>query len=540
MRLSDTFESVPMPEKGCSCNKQGYVYHFGKGYRNSKGQPTCKQTMIGKLHQESGMLIPNKNYFEIYGAKPKMKSAKISAIKTFGDYCFFNFIAQDLKIDKILNKIFGDAIEDLLIIAIYLVLYRNQLSDCEKWCEETLNIFSKTLPAQHCSSILSKIDETKKMDFFNAWIHTLKEKEQGLVYSIMTPSPYNREFDDIESAYNQDRIHLPQNHLGMLYGEKSRLPVYYNMYDDSTDDENRLAAIMTDSLQLGFQKLLFVEGRNSLTNESMQVMVRSSYPYICSINTSQPIPQKLIYANCDNINHHHNTINSAGISGIPIENDDYGFQCNIHLFYDTTAAVDANRLLKERIDQWDKNIIDGKNFPKKAARFFISKKDALNNVVYKKDHAYITHFAKQLGFFLIMTTDFSRTSADVLQISKEKDIIEKSFQDIQYSLDLSRFGAYSIATCNGFVFAVFLGLILKSFASQKLKYYLEYNRSSSIETVFWELRKIKVIKTIDGWALKTPITKKQRMFFEMIQKNEAAITTQLEKMSQHKLLQESL
>ena len=341
MKLIDTFEPVQMPEKGCIYNNKGYVYHLGKGYRNSKGQPTCDQTSIGKLDSKTGMLIPNKMYFEIYDVEPKMKVANIDEIRTFGDYCFFEFIIRDLKIDHVLKNIFGNLGEDLLLIAIYMVLHGNQLYHCEQWCEETLNVLSKVITSQRCSRILSGIDEKKKMDFFRAWVYA-REQEEYLVYDVTSISSYSKGIEDVEYGYNRDKEPLPQINLGMYYGAESRLPIYYCIYNGSINDKSHLETMMTDNERLGIRKLKFVEDRGFFTKENVQFMVGKGYTFICAMYSSQKIPQNLIDTYCDKVNSHRNSIGSTGIRGIAIENTDYGFRCNIHIFYNLKSRCFYN------------------------------------------------------------------------------------------------------------------------------------------------------------------------------------------------------
>lgn len=60
---------VPMPDKKVYCSKKNniiYVYYILKAYRNKKNQPTCDSILIGKKDIETGMLIPNSNYFNYF------------------------------------------------------------------------------------------------------------------------------------------------------------------------------------------------------------------------------------------------------------------------------------------------------------------------------------------------------------------------------------------------------------------------------------------------------------------------------------------
>ena len=45
-------------------DKAVYVQYTIRAYRNEKGKPTSERVSIGKEDPETGMLIPNRNYYE--------------------------------------------------------------------------------------------------------------------------------------------------------------------------------------------------------------------------------------------------------------------------------------------------------------------------------------------------------------------------------------------------------------------------------------------------------------------------------------------
>jgi len=62
---------VEMPEKGCIINanngkKIPYVYYATKYYRDSNGISRTTRVLIGKKDDQSGKLIPNDNYFDLF------------------------------------------------------------------------------------------------------------------------------------------------------------------------------------------------------------------------------------------------------------------------------------------------------------------------------------------------------------------------------------------------------------------------------------------------------------------------------------------
>ena len=62
---------VAMPEKGCIVNahnskKIPYVYYATEYYRDSNGVSRTTRVLIGRKDEESGKLIPNDNYFDLF------------------------------------------------------------------------------------------------------------------------------------------------------------------------------------------------------------------------------------------------------------------------------------------------------------------------------------------------------------------------------------------------------------------------------------------------------------------------------------------
>lgn len=68
---------VEMPAKKIykqkSLNGKAYVYYTTRAYRNEKGKPTSDSVMIGTEDTETGMLIPNQNFFKVFDCEISIK-----------------------------------------------------------------------------------------------------------------------------------------------------------------------------------------------------------------------------------------------------------------------------------------------------------------------------------------------------------------------------------------------------------------------------------------------------------------------------------
>jgi hypothetical protein len=79
------------------------------------------------------------------------------------------------------------------------------------------------------------------------------------------------------------------------------------------------------------------------------------------------------------------------------------------------------------------------------------------------------------------------------------------------------------------MFIAFIGLILRTYAHNKLKGYLDANSPFSMPQVFDELRMIKLVKTKSGMLLHNPLTKRQRTILEQLGLGEEDIASALHK-----------
>ena len=76
---------VELPKHGIAYKKvsgKTYVYYVTAAYRNEKGKPTCDRTSIGRLDEETGKLIPNRNYYGNTAQMPQSALYNRFRIKT--------------------------------------------------------------------------------------------------------------------------------------------------------------------------------------------------------------------------------------------------------------------------------------------------------------------------------------------------------------------------------------------------------------------------------------------------------------------------
>src|SRR5215469_11863674 len=99
-----------------AANGTVYVYYTLRAYRNKNGKPTSDEVAIGKKAPETGMLIPNRKYFELLlnheiSEKSKIivdkaKKPSLCRVVSYGNAYTLMEVAQVIGLREILEKCF--------------------------------------------------------------------------------------------------------------------------------------------------------------------------------------------------------------------------------------------------------------------------------------------------------------------------------------------------------------------------------------------------------------------------------------------------
>ena len=118
----------------------------------------------------------------------------------------------------------------------------------------------------------------------------------------------------------------------------------------------------------------------------------------------------------------------------------------------------------------------------------------------------------QCGYFAIGETEFKKTTAEILEIYRRRDVIEKSFDNLKNELDMKRLYVHSEEGAEGKLFAAFLALVVRSQMQKQLKELMD-KKQMTLRKVLIELDKVKQIISADsvvGARLLNPPTKLQK------------------------------
>jgi transposase len=145
-----------------------------------------------------------------------------------------------------------------------------------------------------------------------------------------------------------------------------------------------------------------------------------------------------------------------------------------------------------------------KEQPKRGRKVFYNEEEIQNH---KQNH---------VGWFVLVSNHI-KDAAEALKVYRQKDTVEKSFDDLKNDLDMKRLRIHSNAAMDGQIFIQFVALILTTY----LKVIMEENgwmRNHSLQDVFSEMKSLKQV-SVEGKRKKlvTTPTKRQQEIMELYQ-----------------------
>ncbi len=105
--------------------------------------------------------------------------------------------------------------------------------------QEPRTFIEESLTSQRISEILSTIGIDEKQTFLGRWMDKILE-EDYLCYDITSISSFSEFNEYIKYAHNRDKEKLPQMNLAILFGQKGRLPVYFQRTPGNITDVTTL------------------------------------------------------------------------------------------------------------------------------------------------------------------------------------------------------------------------------------------------------------------------------------------------------------
>jgi transposase len=517
----DNSVQVALPEHGIAYKKVSgkvYVYYVTASYRNAKGNPTCDRISIGRLDEETGKLIPNRNYYEVYLNKPMPVN---TGIQDFGTADVFEKVTVKLGVRKLLRRYFPENEKEMLTAAQYMLSQGNVMYYLDEYTQTHKTAQKGSMSNEMCSKMFAALRQEDMQLFFREWMKQKKSTEY-VAYDVTSISSYSTGIRDLEWGYNRDKERLPQINMGMYYGEECGLPLYYRVYPGSISDKAHLKYMIADNEFINGKRTRFVMDRGFYSKENLQYLTAGGYRFIIALPGSLKYVRELIGKHGqDLVNHSKYLLGSGQPYGKSFETEVLGFRMNVHLYYDPEKALRESAALYELLEAQENDLRGMEEPPDKKLhydKYFRINRTKDGKLGFVRNFEAIDEELRCSGFFLIAETDFKKTTAEILEIYRRRDVVEKSFDSLKNELDMKRMRSHRSQTAEGKIFVSFLALVVQSYLLKQLKPYMRKN-NLTLHSILLELDKMKTIQYPGSHTprLLNPPTKRQREIYDLLE-----------------------
>ena len=135
------------------------------------------------------------------------------------------------------------------------------MAHTDAWCRNHEGWTEEACASQRISEWLSELKDRGCQAFFKFWVKRFSEQDY-LCYDITSVSSYSHLNEYVRYGYNRDGEPLPQVNLGLVYGQKSRLPVAYQILPGAISDVGTVQKILGGFDKLDYPKMTMVMDRD--------------------------------------------------------------------------------------------------------------------------------------------------------------------------------------------------------------------------------------------------------------------------------------
>ncbi len=496
-----------------------YVYEIVEsGWDKEKKQSRNNQVCIGKLDPVTNELIPSKRLGE-HGAAA-LDPAVTASTSISGPALILKKIDQDIGLSQILRKACSDHWQEILSLAWFILATGNALSHADAWCTNHEVPAQTSLASQRVSELLDQISEDDRQTFFKLWGKSIAEHDY-LCYDITSVSSYAEQNEYVRWGYNRDGEKLPQINLGIVYGQKSLLPVAYRQLPGSIPDVKTLQSLLDQLDKLGFPKLHLVMDRGFYSQANIDDLAAGGHHFTVGVPIHCKWVQDLIdqdrhlidgpagFHKQDNeVIYAHTRLMSWGKSKR---------RCYLHLYFDPDKMADDRKAFDQNLLMYQEELIEDKRVVEHEEyyeRFFFCKRTPKRGLKVEFNWPAVEAARKQyVGFSALLSTKF-KDPLQALAVYREKDTVEKCFDDLKNELDMQQLRVHKAKRMKSRLFIQFIALILLSGLRQTMKESLPAKKYT-VKSLLWEMESLTTIYYTGKYKNKlSEITKAQRLILD--------------------------
>jgi len=464
-----------------------YAYESISYWDKDKQQSRAKRICIGRVDPETREIIPTRK--RKVPAEKKIKPGPVPITRTarcfYGATYLFDRIGEEIGVTQDLKTCFPGGYRQILSIAYYLILEdRSPLSRFPRWAAIHRHPHGDTISSQRSSDLFASIAEEARQRFFRLQGKRRVEKEY-LAYDSTSISSYSQCLRQVRYGRNKDHEHLAQINLTLLFGQQSRLPFYYRKLSGNIPDVKTLRKLLADMNALGYEKIKVVLDRGFYSAANINDLYRHHMKFLIAAK----LPLKFVEMHLDPVREkmrswtHYSQTYQLYAYSLPITWDYAQDRPNkrdtltgdrrmyLHLYYSPERALEDEKALNSRLSDWQEELESGQRHPeheKQYARYFEVKSTPVRGTKVTAREEALAEAKRNYGYFALFSNE-TKDPLDALTIYRNKDLVEKAFDNLKERLNLRRLAVSSEQSLSGKLFVQFIALIFLSRITKKMQ-----------------------------------------------------------------------
>lgn len=478
--------------------------------------------------------------------------------KNFGATYVFQILGQQTQLLEHLRATFPDSYREILAAAYLLLLYPTlSVANFDVEQAHTCLPTQQKLTSQFLSTLFTNISHEAQsiMEFFKlraAWVSDQgPDQHSYLAFDSTSVSTCSTGNGLAAWGKNKDGDTLPQFNLALLSDQNTGVPIYFRLLNGSIPDVATLTQLFRDATQLDLDEFHLIMDRGYYSQANISEMLEIGVNFVIGSKTGLSMIQGVLaqaeeeFWRCsrqcllesphgDKLYAYTQKISWGYLNArkIPLTEEVY-----IHLYADNLKAEEQKQVFQQELtrvlhkaQEWELVRDDPHASLEKRLRSQLNPEEARMLEKYftrtkagkwmDNLSAQQTHF-RQLGVLCLVSNDIAN-AADALEKYRQRNMIERNFQDLKQRLSAKRAMVHSEQALLGKTFVQFVALSLRMVMHHRLT---QVHRrltlkNNSVNRLIRSLNCVTLTRYCGKYRALSEISKTQRTYFQLLEVKE--------------------
>jgi hypothetical protein len=462
-----------------------YAYESISHWDKEKKQSRAKRTLIGRVDDSTGEIIPTKATNRSQKEISTPRAAKTGPVpstetsrKFYGATYLLDVLGNKLGLVSDLKQCFPHSYKQIISLAYYLILEADSpLSRFSKWSSLHQHPYVQDIPSQRSSELFASITEEDRYRFFQLQAARRCEKEYW-AYDITSVSSYSECLKQIRYGINKEHDHLAQLNLALVFGQESSLPFYYRKLPGNVTDVKTVRNMLADMDFLNLKKVHLVMDRGFYSAENINELYKEHHKFLIGAKLSLKFVKDQLDSVRDSLREWTNYSENHEVFAtcVPIKWDYLQERPNkgdtirgerrmyLHLYFNSERAAEDEQRQTRRLLALQKELQTGERKPENSKlydKYFETHETPARGVTVIARQEAINEARRNYGYFALVSNEI-KDPIKALDVYRNKDLVEKAFGNLKERLSMRRLLVSSEQSLDGKLFVQFVALIYLS------------------------------------------------------------------------------